>query len=116
MPDVFLSHVGADKETYVRPLAEALMASGFTFWIDEAELRWGDSLMERISEGLHQSRCVIIFLSREFLERRWTRRELMWAMAIQDVEEGHKLLPLYIEDPSEVWKTYPIISHIRYLT
>ena len=37
--DVFISHASEDKNSVVRPLAEALVARGLKVWYDEFELR-----------------------------------------------------------------------------
>ncbi|PEU28639.1 hypothetical protein CN532_11480 [Bacillus wiedmannii] len=51
MPSVFLSHSSKDK-FFVRKLAERLIHSGVEVWIDEAEIKIGDSLIEKISQGI----------------------------------------------------------------
>jgi TIR domain len=57
--DVFISHAYEDKETFVRPLAEALIARNLRPWYDEFTLRPGDSLRRSIDHGLltSQARC-----------------------------------------------------------
>lgn len=50
-PKVFLSHSSADKAR-IRPIAEQLHKNGIDAWIDEAEIKWGDSIAKRINEGL----------------------------------------------------------------
>ena len=42
--DVFISHASEDKDSVVRPLAQALVAKGLKVWYDEFELKIGDSL------------------------------------------------------------------------
>jgi hypothetical protein len=42
--DVFISHASEDKDSFVRPLAEALTESGLQVWFDETALKIGDSL------------------------------------------------------------------------
>lgn len=50
--DVFISHAGEDKQDVARPLSEALTAAGLRVWLDEDELRLGDSLRGKIDQGL----------------------------------------------------------------
>ena len=54
--DVFISHASEDKNDFVRPLAQALKASGLMPWYDETTLTVGDSLRRKIDEGLASSR------------------------------------------------------------
>lgn len=50
--DVFLSHASDDKDEVARPLATALSDRGHSVWLDDYELRIGDSLRRRIDHGI----------------------------------------------------------------
>ncbi len=50
--ELFISHASEDKDEVARPLAEELTRLGFRVWYDEYSLRLGDSLREKIDEGL----------------------------------------------------------------
>jgi hypothetical protein len=45
---LFLSHASEDKDDFVRPLAEALLESGFDVWLDEIKITLGDSILKQI--------------------------------------------------------------------
>jgi hypothetical protein len=92
--DVFLSHASEDKETVVLPLTESLVRSGLRVWLDRFELMVGDSLREKIDEGLAESRFGVVVLSDSFLKKGWPRQELNGLFAKE--EEGVKvLLPVW---------------------
>jgi hypothetical protein len=92
--DVFISHASEDKEAVAIPLAKALQGAGLKVWLDKFELHIGDSLREKIDEGLAQSRFGILILSPSFLAKRWPKQELNGMMAIE--EAGHKvILPVW---------------------
>ena len=57
--DAFISHASEDKDSFVRPLAEALQKSGLEIWFDETTLKVGDRLREAIDHGLSKSRYGI---------------------------------------------------------
>lgn len=50
--DYFISHASPDKADFVQPLAEGLTAEGVRVWYDDFEINYGDSLREKIDEGL----------------------------------------------------------------
>jgi TIR domain len=75
MPNLFLGHAWEDKEAFVRPLAEALRGE-FEVWYDEYSLRPGDSLLEGISQGLHNCDRAVVVLSPNFFAKQWTQAEL----------------------------------------
>ncbi|HYD12150.1 MAG TPA: toll/interleukin-1 receptor domain-containing protein [Allosphingosinicella sp.] len=59
--DVFISHASEDKKSVARPLASKLRRLGLTVWLDENELKLGDSLSRKIDEGLTKSSMVLSY-------------------------------------------------------
>jgi hypothetical protein len=74
--DVFISHASEDKAEVARPLAAALQSAGLRVWIDEAQIKIGDSLRQKLDEGLAQSRFGVVILSPSFFAKQWPKREL----------------------------------------
>jgi|ERR1044071_4085002 hypothetical protein len=74
--DVFISHASEDKEAVARPLADKLQRAGLRVWLDEAQLRIGDSLRSKIDEGLAESKFGVVILSPAFFSKAWPQREL----------------------------------------
>jgi len=94
--DVFISHASEDKESVALPLHNRLKAAGLRVWIDRFELKIGDSLREKIDEGLAGSRYGVVVLSPSFLAKRWPAQELNGLFARE--EAGRKvLLPVWHE-------------------
>lgn len=92
--DVFISHASEDNQAVVLPLAAALQRAGLRVWLDGQELHIGDSLSEKIDEGMAASRFGLVVLSPSFLAKGWPRRELNGLMAIED--SGQKvILPVW---------------------
>lgn len=50
--DIFLCHASEDKLKVVKPLVAALNEAGISYWYDEAEIKWGDSVIQKVNEGL----------------------------------------------------------------
>jgi hypothetical protein len=73
--DVFISHAREDRQV-ARPLAGLLKAAGLRVWIDENELRLGDSLRRKIDHALARSRYGVVILSPAFFAKEWPQREL----------------------------------------
>ena len=93
MISLFLSHASEDKDELVRPLA-AKLRSDFDVWYDEYELVLGDSLLQKISEGLHKCDYGIVVLSHHFFEKRWPRSELDGLFALE-TNERKVILPIW---------------------
>ena len=109
MRRIFLSHCTDDKDHYVRPFARALEVQGISYWLDEAELRWGDSLTQGVNRGLAISEYVVCFISDAFLERGWPEAELGTALSGQLSGTGTTVLPILIADSATVFGEYPLL-------
>jgi hypothetical protein len=92
--DVFISHASEDKDAVALPLAKALEGASVKVWLDQEQLRIGDSLRASIDEGLSKSRFGVVIISGAFLGKQWPARELNALMALE--EDGHKvILPVW---------------------
>jgi hypothetical protein len=67
MWDVVVSHVSADEHDIARPLGDALAAAGFRVNVDQQSVRPGDSLLERVLEGLAHAPVGIVVVSPRLL-------------------------------------------------
>lgn len=82
--DVFISHASEDKPRIVKELAELLSCLGVSVWYDEFSLEVGDSLTQKIDEGLINSNFGIIIISRNFINKKWTDYELRSLLSKED--------------------------------
>lgn len=92
--DVFVSHASEDKAAVARPLAEHLRERGLTVWLDDFELRIGDSLRRKIDAGLAGSRFGVVILSRSFFAKGWPQYELD-GLVTRQVSGEQSLLPIW---------------------
>jgi hypothetical protein len=72
---LFVCHASEDRDDFVRPLAEEL-GKEYEVWYSEYELTLGDSLLQKIDQGLVACDFGIVVLSKAFFEKRWPRAEL----------------------------------------
>lgn len=77
--NVFISHNSKDK-AFVKKLANALESHNIRCWIDEAEIRFGESLVQKISDAINNIDLVIAVISNNSILSNWVRQELDWAM------------------------------------
>ena len=91
--DVFVSYATEDKE-FAGPLAHELRSAGLSVWFDEFELSLGDSLNEKISDGLSRSRYGVVIISPTFFRKHWTQFEMSGFVARQTTGE-RVILPIW---------------------
>ena len=110
--DFFISHASPDKDAIARPLKNALEAQGCTVWMDETQLRLGESLRQKIDDGLRRSRYGVVILSRSFLEgREWTERELNGLFVREEQAGEARILPVWHNvSKDEVASYSPILA------
>jgi len=96
--DVFLCHASEDKESVVRPIAEALDASGFTYWLDEHEIQWGNNVIEKIDKALSLSKLVVAIISSNSIDKPWPTSEIESVLALQisSKDSRFRVLPLLV--------------------
>jgi hypothetical protein len=97
VPQIFICHASSDK-AHARRLAHALSGQGFRVWIDEAEIKPGDSLIEKIESGIFTSRNLVVLLTANSVSSRWCKEELRMALALQIRGERIRVLPALFED------------------
>jgi hypothetical protein len=92
--DVFASHASEDKDAVAEALVQALVNARLRVWYDRIELRLGDSLREKIDEGLAHSRFGIVILSPSFFAKHWPKQELN-GLAQREMDGKKVVLPLW---------------------
>lgn len=110
MWDVFISHASEDKNDVARPLSTRLEKKGIKCWLDENELKVGDSLREKIEQGISFSKYGVVVLSHNFFSKKWTKRELD-ALFVQEDNEKKIILPVrYNISHEEIVRYSPILA------
>lgn len=97
MKTVFICHSSTDK-TFARRLVQDLQQHGIQPWIDEGEIRVGDSLLEKIEDGLSRSDFVVVVLSRKSVSRQWVVTELRAALNLEISRKKTLVLPVLREE------------------
>lgn len=94
---VFLSHSSKDK-LFVEKLARDILALDVDVWLDQWEMKIGDSLFDKIEEGIESSDYVIIVLSNDSVNSFWVKKELNAFLCNEIISKSKKILPVLIDD------------------
>lgn len=94
---VFLSHNHHDK-SFVRKLAADLEGHNVKCWVDEAEMKIGDSLVQKIREGIDNSDYFAVIVSPNSVVAPWVANELDVAMSYQISGKNIKILPIVVKE------------------
>jgi hypothetical protein len=93
MANVFISHRGCD-DALAAQLAGEIRTAGHDIWIDEERIDIGDSIVQRINEGLEGASYLVLCCSSAGVMSPWMSREWMSALARQLNGAGVKVLPV----------------------
>lgn len=103
---VFISHASSDKQ-FAKWIATDLKAAGHNPWLDDWAISVGESIPQKISEGLSECDFIIVILSQSAVKSKWVQNE--WQPKYWDEINNDKVqvLPILYEDCSipELLKT-----------
>lgn len=110
-PKVYLAHASEDKDR-VRPIANYLMANGVDVWFDEWEIGPGDSLRQKMEEGLGSMTHFVVALTETSIQKPWVAKEIDVGL-VQQVGSKSRFIPLVMDlHPS---KLSPFLQAMLYL-
>ena len=98
--DVALSYAGEDRAV-ARELAHLISALGCSIFFDESQQAklWGKDLYQHLSYIYKDSaKYCIVFVSKSYAKKLWTRHELRQAQARAFAESREYILPLQLDD------------------
>jgi len=118
LKDVFICHASEDRSEVVEPLVRALRTAAISYWYDQDEITWGDSIAGMINFGLNNCRYVIVVLSAHALKKTWPKMELAAALQLEVAHGSKRLLPLLVgpaEEAESLLNGLPLLRDRRHL-
>lgn len=111
---VFLSHSSQDKKIVDKLFIE-LQKSQLHVWYDKYEIEPGDSITDKINEGLDKSDIGVICISNNFLKSKngWTKSELNYFVQ-RRMRDSHKAFIILNIDVT-LEELPPLIQDQRYI-
>jgi len=95
--DLFLSHSAKDK-TMVRELAARLKHDGVRVWLDEEQIKPGDSIPAKIEAGLEHSRVLVLCMSANAFGSDWAQLEAGTFRFRDPLNKDRRFIPLRLDD------------------
>jgi len=100
-PKVYLAHASDDKAV-VRPIAEYLMSQGIDVWFDEWEIEPGDSLRQKMEEGLEDMTHFLVVLTKASIAKPWVNKEIDVGL-VEQVGGKSRFVPVVVGiDPAKL--------------
>lgn len=93
---VFICHASEDKPVAKR-LARQIKNLGADVWLDEWEIKVGDSIVEKINGGIGEATHLCLLMSVHSANRPWVAREMSAALMRQLADKSVSILPVRID-------------------
>ena len=113
MDKLFISHASEDK-AFVRQLIECLEAMRIDYWFDAHEIDSGDSIPQKINDGLRTTTYGVLILSPNYLreDKVWTWEELWALINIESTSSQRTLIPIRLGlSHLELTHLVPLVAH-----
>jgi len=83
---IFLSHNSKDKAV-VEQIGKWLTNRGYLVWLDKWSMTAGDSLIEKVGQGIESSDKLVVFLTEDSVESNWVKKEVATGLILEMAEE-----------------------------
>lgn len=93
---IFISYSSKNKDIAER-IANGLNALNYAVWYDAWAIGPGDSIIQKINEGLAENDILLILLSPDSVSSEWVKRELDTALTHQLSGQNVTVIPILIE-------------------
>ncbi len=111
--DVFVAFASEDFPV-VREIVNDLKRHGIRYWLDDEQILPGDSISQKVENGLLNSRFVMPCFSRNELKSGWVRAEYSAILnRMLSGNTGQRVVPLILDDLEDS-EMPPLLSDIRY--
>lgn len=97
MIKVFLSHSSIDKDL-ARKIANNLKNNNIDVWFDEWEISVGESITQKISQGLENSNFVAVLLTKNSVNSSWVEKKWQSKIGEEASKKKVTILPLKADD------------------
>jgi len=106
---IFICHASEDKPI-ARAIASSLKDDGTAIWLDELEIKVGESIIQKINEGLTDASHLVFLLSRNSVSKPWVAKELSYSLMRQLSHRSIAVLPVRLDNAEPP----PLLSDVKY--
>lgn len=112
MAKVFISYATADSQFVQNELIHALKNNSIETWYSGNDIHAADQWEREIREGLVGSEWFLVVLSKNSVNSKWVRREVLWAME----HRPDHFVPVLLEDcdPTDLHFALDQIQYVDY--
>lgn len=99
---IFISYSSLDKD-FVLKLVSDIKDEGHSVWLDDIEIQLGDSIIDRIRDGIDSMDYLGVVLSTNSLKSAWVKKEVDVSMNQEIENKRIKVIPILYEQCDPPW-------------
>ena len=112
MYDFFISHSSIDKESIVDDLIVSFDKKGLNIWYDNNNIFTGDVIRNEITEGLNNSLCIILIITKNFFNSKW----VFWESGFFNSFKNKCVIPIiYNITEKEILEITRLFGNLKYI-
>lgn len=112
--EVFISYSRIDADR-ILDFISSLQDSGIDYWLDEIEIGWGESIVEKVFSGIESSRYVIVFVTENSLKSPWVKKEIHTAFHKEIESDLVILLPVLSCSAELFFEQFPFLRSKKFI-
>jgi hypothetical protein len=111
--EIFISHSKKD-DTFANWLKEKLASVNLNVWYDNDVILYGNSILEKIDEGLKESDILILIVSKNALNSQWVKNEIKPRIHKCIKTKNAPIIPIVLDNtkPDDL---FVFLEDIRYI-
>ncbi len=103
---IFISYSGADKQTALQ-IAKILSKYEVVVWMDDFNIKVGDSVVSRIEDGIRSADYFITLITKQSLESNWVKQEIELAYYSMKENNRPRIIPIVMDNVTS--KNIPLL-------
>ena len=113
--DFFICHASEDKKDYAIPIHTGLKDKNINCWLDMYEMDYGDNIIQRIQDGICNSRYALIILSSNWLSKDWPKVELFSLLSREIRKKKTIVIPIIVDSEDIILDNIPFLESKYYI-
>lgn len=95
---IFISYSHEDKEFALRVYNSLSVTKDIEPWIDELDIKYGESIPRKIFEEINESDFIFVLLSKYSVNSGWVKKEIETKMSVEISTSKIQVIPIIIDN------------------
>lgn len=108
--DYFICHAYEDRNSIVNEVLRCLEGQGITYWIDDNNIKKGESISSKINQGMQDSTNMLVFITDNFFKKDYPQDELNCFFHLTKSNRERAIIPIVDTNKYKIEDKLPILA------